>query len=155
MPRPTVLARTQNVTVASWSNLCIAIVRDELRIEDVEAVRRTYQAFAAEKDKGFVSVIVAMPNVGMPSEEARKIIPDIMRGIEDRMLAMVGVLESTGFKAAAVRSAMAVMSMLARTSYPRKIAASIHEVAPWISGHVQPAATREQIEEAVEEAKKL
>lgn len=143
------------MTMASWSNLCITIARAELQISDVEIVRRNYELFAARMDKGFVSVVVALPGVGAPSEQARDAIPDLMRGVEKRVLAMVGILESTGFKAAAARSAMALMSMLSRTSYPRKIAANIQEAVPSIVEHVQPAATAAAVATAIEEAKAL
>ncbi len=154
-PRPRVLAKTPNATISGWSNVCITVIRDELNLDDVEAVRKSYKTFATETDKGFISVVIAMPDVGMPSEEARKAIPDMMKGFEKNLLAMVGILESTGFKAAAVRSAMAVMSMLSRTNYPRKIAASVHEAVPWISSHVVPSSTADVIESAIAEAKTL
>jgi hypothetical protein len=155
MAVPSVRARTTNLTIASWSNVCITFVKDELTASDVQRARLVYESFAADIKGGFVSVIVVAENVGLPSDEARKAIPDLMRGVESQVLAMIGVLEASGFKAAAVRSAMAVMSMVSRTNYPRKIAANVREAAPWIAEHVRPVATADVVESAIQQVKQM
>jgi hypothetical protein len=152
---PTVRARTPAVLVASWSNACIAQVRGTLSLPDVKAVGAVYEKLATEQKEGFVSVIVVGESVGLPADEARQAVTKVMSGMQDRILAMVGILEAAGFKAAALRSIMAVMSMVSRAPYPRKIAGSIGEAAPWIADHVRPSAPSSSIALAISQVKEI
>jgi hypothetical protein len=155
MSLPVVRERSKGVWVATWSNVCISLVRDQLSIADVRMVRRVYETLAAEQPAGFVAIIVAPQGVGMPADDARQAITDVMKGLEHRIAAMAGILEASGFKAAALRTAMATMALLSRATYPRKIFASIDEAVPFVGAYVTPVPTHAQVRNAIAHVKAL
>jgi hypothetical protein len=155
MSAPLILARSPNSTIARWSNVCVTIVRSQLVMADVDVAKPTYESFAQKSEQGFVSVIVVPPGVGLPSDEVRKVIPTMRKAFEHRVLAMAAIFESTGFAAAAVRSAMAVMWLLARGPYPRKAAASVQEAAPWLLPFVVPTSTTDAVRSAINHVKEM
>jgi len=153
MRLPVVRERSKGVWVATWSNVCISLVRDQLTTADVRTVRRVYESLAAEHDSGFVAIILAPQGVGMPSEDAREAITEVMKGLEHRIAAMAGILEATGFKAATLRTAMATMALISRATYPRKIFASIDEAVPFVAEYARPTLTHAQIRDAITHVK--
>ncbi len=155
MSLPVVREQSRGILVATWGNVCVSIVRDQLSANDVAAARRVYERAANEHKQGFVSMIIAGGDAGLPSEEARRAIPDLMKGLEARVAAMVGVLEATGFKAAALRTAMATMAMVSRTNYPRKILSSVEDAVSFIAPFVQPSVTHDQLRAAIDDIKRL
>ncbi len=147
MSLPTVRERRSSLCVAVWSNVCVSVVRDRLAVDDVAAARRVYER-AAEEER-FVSLIIADKNASMPSEEARRAIPELMKGIEHRVAVMVGVLEATGFKAAALRTSMATMALISKSAYPRKIVGTIDEAIGIVIPHVRPKTSEDVLREAI------
>jgi hypothetical protein len=96
-----------------------------------------------------VSLIIAEKSAPMPTDDARRAIPELMKGLEDRVAAMVGVLEATGFKAAALRTSMATMALISKSAYPRKIVATVDEAIGFIVPHMRPKTSEDVVREAI------
>jgi len=60
---------------------------------------------------------------------------------EFKSLAAATVVEGTGFRAAAVRTALASMFLIARPSFPHKVFGDLMESAEWLIATAERAAT--------------
>lgn len=68
----------------------------------------------------------------MPPSDARESIAGFLRDASDYIQASGVVFEGTGFRAAAVRSVVVSLTMLARQQYPHKVFATLEETALWL-----------------------
>ncbi len=97
-------------------------------------------AWAAEADRivrhrGSLVVCTVISRVApAPSEEAKAEIRKVMTRHKDKVRGVSYVVEGTGFAAAAVRSALTLISLVARYPYPQKIFSTVSEGSRWIAG---------------------
>jgi len=136
---PEIRASGPALTLGAWANVCVAFIHGALDIADVQIVSKVYEAMAQENPSGFLTVVVTSDINAMPADSARKAVAELMRGMEKKVLGMIGIVETTGFRGAAIRSIMTAMTMISRAPYPTKISSSLAEAAPWMSRYVRPS----------------
>ncbi len=97
------------------------------------------RAWAAEADRvvrqfGSLAVYTVISGVApAPSEEAKAEIRRVMTRHASQVCGVAYVVEGTGFSAAAMRSALTLISLVARYPYPQKTFAKIGDASHWIS----------------------
>ncbi len=82
----------------------------------------------------FVVYTVISSSAAAPSEEAKSEIRKVMTRYKERIRGVAYAVEGTGFAAAAMRSALALISLVARYPYPQKIFSTAGEASAWIAG---------------------
>lgn len=70
----------------------------------------------------------------VPDARTRAAIAGLMKRFEPRIAALAQVALGSGFGAAAVRSVLAGMNLLARPAYPTHVFAEIEPAVQWICG---------------------
>jgi hypothetical protein len=88
----------------------------------------------AEQQAGQLSVVVIIDsNAATPDESARKLIRAALQRYERSIERFAYVVEGRGFGAAAMRSAISLVSLAARTPYRLKVFASVDEAGVWLA----------------------
>ncbi len=128
---PQVTYATHDLAMGEWKNLFFGVWRAKPTVESAEMMRARYLALADRYPSGFFSFGLIEADVPNPDERARKAISAAMDAAEDRLLGATVVLEATGFGGAALRAALATMSMLTRSRFPRRFFGSVEDAAVW------------------------
>lgn len=82
--------------------------------------------------EGVAMIIRLTDELPIPESEGRDLISKMMQAHDKSLLGWCIVIEGTGFRAAAARTAASTFRLLARASFPLKIASNVPEMAPWI-----------------------
>jgi hypothetical protein len=96
-----------------------------------------YRAISARCPDGFVAWVVVEEGVKAPDEKTRLAITRAMDDVADHILASLATLEASGFMAAAARGALTAMSLILRSSFPRKFFGTVQESAAWCTPWVR------------------
>jgi hypothetical protein len=153
-PGTTIERVTPNYALATFRDLYIVIWRRNTTMSGARAVRRGCLGFADTRPKGIALLTIVEEEAPMPASEPRESLAIFMRDAGDHIKASGVVFEGTGFRAAAVRSVVVGLTMLARQKYPHKVFAGLIEATAWMerelstAGLAQPF-TAQEIDDAV------
>jgi len=87
-----------------------------------------------EQQLGLLSVVTIIDsNAPIPDEAARTLMRSTMNRYAHSVERFAYVVEGRGFAAAAMRSAISLVSLAARTPYRQKVFASVEEAGVWLS----------------------
>jgi hypothetical protein len=84
-------------------------------------------------------------NVRAPSEPSKAAIRATISRHSPNIHALAYVVEGSGFAAAAMRSALSLISLAARYSFPQKVFSSIEDAAQWVTKGVPEGASVPQL----------
>lgn len=126
----------RDLATGHWKNLCVVVWRDAPTMESAEELRQQYLALARTAAGGFFSFGVIEAGVPNPDEQVRKAISAAMDAVERELLGAAVVVEATGFSGAALRAALATMSMLTRSRFPRRFFGTVEDAAAWTVARV-------------------
>jgi hypothetical protein len=91
---------------------------------------------AAEVETPILVLIIIDGRAPTPDEPSRKAIRHTIGKHKDQIGAFAYVIEGRGFAAAAMRSAVSLMSLAARYPFPQKVFANTTQAAEWLA-HLQ------------------
>lgn len=141
--------------LASYRDCFICIWRHETTMEGTGAVRRETLGFGETRPKGIALLTIVEEGAPMPPTEARQSLAHFMRDASDHIKVSGVVFEGTGFRAAAVRSVVVGLTMLARQKYPHKVFGNLSETAEWMAaelgGRLENSFSAHELEQAVNE----
>ncbi len=132
--KPRLFLLNSGLIVGAYGNICIIVWRAAPTNATAEQVGGEYGRMRSESPK-FGTIIVVEEASGLPDERARKIIANHMDTFKSSMLCMGGVQEATGFRGAAIRSAMTAVNLLSTAPFPRTVTATVEECANWVVSH--------------------
>jgi hypothetical protein len=143
--------------VASVGNVFINVVRKPATVGMIRETRRQVQRHFRRWNNQCVAVSVLEPT-------AAQAVPREVRDesaaltAEFHSLAAATVIEGSGFRAAATRTAVSGMFLISRPAYPHKVFASLIESARWVIETVKRTAplevTSDDILRAIEVARR-
>ncbi len=117
--------------IGSVGNVFVNVVRKPATLEMLRETRRQVQRHFRRCNNVTVALSVLEP--GAAQAVPREVRDESAALVaEFKSLAAATVIEGTGFRAAATRTAIASMFLLARAPYPQKVFADITEGAGWI-----------------------
>ncbi len=134
---------------------CIGIQGNVILTYSTEVPHPKYlAAWAAATDRlvasegPLISVITIIDSdVRAPSEPSKAAIRATIGRHRQNIHAFAYVVEGHGFAAAAMRSALSLISLAARYPFPQKVFASIEDAAPWVTQGVLAGASVPQLVE--------
>jgi hypothetical protein len=97
----------------------------------LEAWSRTMAEVVARSNASVVVLIIIDGNARPPDDAAKKAIAQTVTRHGKRIRALAYVIEGQGFAAAAVRSAVSLISLLARYPFPQRAFKRTDEAAAW------------------------
>jgi hypothetical protein len=126
----------KDYALASLGDVFIVIWRHETSLSGTEAVRRECFEFAKSRPEGIALLTIIEERAPMPPAEPRSQLASFMRDASDIIKASGVVFEGSGFRAAAVRSVVISLTMLAGQKYPHKVFANLIETAVFLEREV-------------------
>ncbi|MET0389731.1 MAG: hypothetical protein ABW321_27410 [Polyangiales bacterium] len=120
-----VMAGWRNVTIAVWGTQGTMVLVSEL----TELARRQARQYPR-----ISSVHLVVNQAPLPTSDARAELQNLTAQYDARLVALVTMIEGTGFWASAMRSFITGMHVLERRSYKIKTCSTPHEVGQWLAG---------------------
>ena len=121
----------QAFAVSSVGNGFVNVLRKPATIEMIEEIRRQVQRHY--RRTGGVTVALSVLEPGAAQSVPRDVRENGAKLTTDfPSLAAATVIEGSGFRAAATRSAVTTMFLFARPPYPYKVFGSLDEGAAWV-----------------------
>jgi hypothetical protein len=136
-----------------YRDLFVLIWRHETTIEGCRTFRDELFRFAEGRPQGIGLLTIVEETAPMPPGESRQSIASTLRDASDHIHASAVVFEGAGFRAAAVRSVVVGLTMLARQKFPHRVFGNLSDAATWMHGTLGDALEEgfsgEQLEKAV------
>ena len=129
----TVQDMTKDHVLLTWSNVVVAIFRRETTLASVASIQRIYNKCAAAHRRGIYMLTIVEEGAPMPPAEVREALARFLESGSGKTLLSGVVHEGTGFRAAAVRSVVTGLAMLARLPYPHRVFASVELASHWFA----------------------
>lgn len=134
---------SEDLVLGRGGNLSIVIWRRKPTGAGATALEQHYRSMMSRFPKGFATLIVIEEGTPNPDDHLRRQITATMDSPGERLSHVAVVLEAKGFAAAALRAALASMSMVTRSRFPRRFVASVDEAIEWMASGIQDDAGRE------------
>ena len=122
---------TEDHILATWANVVILVWRKDTTLPGVEAAQRVYDDLARENPGGIFLMTIVEFGAPMPPPEVRDALARFLASGAGRMILSAVAHEGTGFRAAAVRSVVTGLAVLAKLPYPHKVFATADEAGAW------------------------
>jgi len=107
--------------LAHWQQIFAVIWRRETTVEGADDLRASCTAFARTQPRGIGLLTVVESGAPMPPAPARRAIADFLASGSTFIKCSAVVFEGSGFRAAAVRSVVTGLTLMARQAYPHKV----------------------------------
>lgn len=138
-----ILLVSEDLVLGRGGNLSIVIWRRKPTGAGAAALEQHYRSMMSRFPQGFASLIVIEDGTPTPDDHLRRQITATMDAPGERLSHVAVVLESKGFAAAALRAALASMSMVTRSRFPRRFVGSVDEAVSWMASGVRDDLGRE------------
>jgi hypothetical protein len=122
----------RDFTVMTFQQVFVVIFHQETTVSAVGTLRRELPAFAAQHPAGIALLTIVEPDAPMPTSDAREALADFMNDKRQSILISGVAYEGTGFRAAAVRSVVTGLTVLARQPFPHKVFPTIDDASQWM-----------------------
>lgn len=122
---------TNNHILATWRNVVILVWRKDTTLEGVADAQRTYDDLAREHANGIFLMTIVEFGAPMPPPDVRDALATFLASGAGHTILSAVAHEGTGFRAAAVRSVVTGLAVLAKLPYPHKVFATADEACAW------------------------
>ncbi|WP_437733469.1 serine/threonine-protein kinase [Sorangium sp. So ce1335] len=133
------IVRRPDYVIASWQQIFCTIWRRETTEESVRRVSDACAAFARQHPRGIGLLTIVEGEASLPPAPARKALAGFLAEASAFIRCSAVVLEGAGFRAAAVRSVVTGLSLVARQRFPHRVCGI--EEAGRMFAEMLPAAT--------------
>ncbi|MEO8877812.1 MAG: hypothetical protein ABI461_19620 [Polyangiaceae bacterium] len=134
-PAATLHLATHDHILATWSNVVILVWRHETTLAGVHAGQQVLADHTRAHPNGVFLMTIVEFGAPMPTPEVRDALATLLASGANRILLSAVAHEGTGFRAAAVRSVVTGLAVLAKLPYPHKVFATVDEASAWFSGN--------------------
>ena len=110
----------------------------------LEAWAQTMQLVAEQYPEGLLVMTLINPLARVPDDAAKARIRNTVLRHSAQIAAFAYVVEGEGFGAAAIRSGLSLISLVARYPFPMKVFGYVEEAVPWMLSRTSPRAPRAQ-----------
>lgn len=138
-----------DLSLATWGDAFLLIWHHNTTVTGVSTLERTLNAFAAERPNGIGLITVVEESAPMPPSDARDVLAQFLERASSHIKVSSVAFEGSGFRAAAVRSVVAGLTMVARQSYPHKVFATVEEAMTWMAPQMPSPTTAKELSETV------
>lgn len=107
--------------LASWQRIFAVVWRQRTTLEGAENLRRECSKFAARHAGGIGLLTIVAAEAPMPPSPVRHAVAEFLAEGGAYIKCSSVLMEGTGFRAAAVRSVVTGLTMLARQTYPHRV----------------------------------
>lgn len=122
-----------NCSVVTHGSCFIVIWHNDTELSAVRRLSEIFRGFIDQQPSKVTFLTIVDAGAPVPSSEARTALASFMSQAGERIGASAVIFEGSGFRAAAVRSVVTGLTMLARQGYPHKVFATLTEGIMWIN----------------------
>lgn len=140
------IVKQPDFALASWKQVFTVIWRRETTMEGAESLRSECRQFAERHPRGIALLTIVESGAPLPSSGPRKAIAEFLGEASSFIKCSAVIFEGSGFRAAAVRSVVTGLTLMARQKYPHKVC-DLDEGVRMFAG-ILPQATGVGINEA-------
>lgn len=141
-------------SLATWQDAFILIWHHNTTVAGVMALERAVEEFAETRPNGIGLVTIVEESAPMPPGDAREALAKFLERASHCIKVSAVAFEGTGFRAAAVRSVVAGLTMVARQSYPHKVFATVEEGMAWMAPQMPSPTSAQQLSEVIAELRR-
>jgi hypothetical protein len=116
-----ILAKNQDYLLASWGDIFAVVWFGDTTVEGVLHVHAAFTDFAVSNAGGKVLLTIVSRSASSPSSAARHELATFLTKAAVYLRCSAVIMEGTGFRAAAVRSVVTALNMLAKYPYPHRV----------------------------------
>jgi hypothetical protein len=149
-----IVEKDDNYVLASWQQIFAVVWRQDTTLEGAQALQRECCKFATKHPRGIGLLTIVSEKAPMPASPVRQAVADFLGQGSTYIKCSAVLMEGTGFRAAAVRSVVTGLTMLAKQAYPHRVCSLpdavtlLAKTLPVASGRaVNPTALRTAIDE--------
>ena len=137
--RTIVLESSASWALATRGRMIVTVWRSEVTLDRVNAVDRAILALIPRCGGwGYGSITVIEPGISMTMrDDARKASTELQQRHANHMKCSGYLVEGAGFLTATVRTMMAGMHLLTRSSHPIRVFGTLSDLAAWVAPHVE------------------
>jgi len=142
-----IVAKREDYVLASWQQVFAVIWRRETTLVGATHLRSACKDFARRHPRGIGLLTIVAENAPLPPSAARNEVAAFLAEGSAFIKCSAVVFEGSGFRAAAVRSVVTGLTLLAKQAYPHKVCdmqdaiEMFARVLPRATGHVLDAST--------------
>jgi len=122
---------TKDHLVGTWQNDVLLVFKQETTALALGAVRRAVEQVAAKHEGAVFILTVVEERAPMPPSATRDAMADLLKSLARSVELSAVVHEGAGFRAAAVRSVVTGVGLVARLPFPHKVFATVTDAANW------------------------
>jgi hypothetical protein len=115
------IARDPDYALATWQQIFAVIWRKETTLHGAIHLRSACTEFASRNPRGIGLLTIIEPNAPLPPSEIRKSIADFLQEGSSFIKCSTVIFEGTGFRAAAVRSVVTGLTLMAHQAFPHRV----------------------------------
>lgn len=130
---PKVLLVQPNVVLGSWRGVLLEDFRRPVTVAEVRTKYGEQLRFMRGAGKCLVFSVVRPDAVGVIQPETRKVIDELSPSVDPYTEGAALVLLARGFAATVVRTVVAGMMLVRRSSYPARVYDSVDAGASWLA----------------------
>ena len=138
--------KEENYVLASWQQIFAVVWRHETTPKGVQALHDECGKFATKHPRGIGLLTIVSAGAPMPTSPVRQAVADFLAQGGAYIKCSAVLMEGTGFRAAAVRSVVTGLTMLAKQAYPHRVC-SVHDAVSLLS-HTLTAASGRAVDSA-------
>jgi hypothetical protein len=146
---PRIRAQYKHHAFATWRHLFVTVVRGRVRELFVDDLWAGLHDLARTHAGGIGFIFVAEAGCGMPKNPVRGMVSAMMRDLAPSFLAVAGVIEGSGMRPAAMRSALALAARMGPPQFPICTFATAQAAAAWQAARLDGAKRLELTESSI------
>lgn len=137
-----ILRSDKDSSMAYLGPLLIVIWHADTLMDAIEDCDRFLSELASSRRQGIGLLTIVEAKASLPGSQERSRLAQMLANHSESIKASALVFEGEGFGAAAVRSVVVGLNLLARQPYPHKVFATIETAAGWMAPQVPADAQR-------------
>ena len=149
MTQTVLLAQEADFALGSWGDLFFILWKKNTTLEGAKAVRTHLLEFTRARPAGVGLLTIVEANAPVPAADVRKALAAVLADFSRSIKASAVIFEGQGFSAAAVRSVVTGLTLIARQSYPHKVFGSLAEASAWMLPQLPRPVTAGELATAV------
>jgi hypothetical protein len=115
------VTKEEDYALAHWQQVFAVLWRRETTVEGARDLARSCSAFAATQPRGIGLLTIVESGAPLPASAARNEIAEFLASGSRFIKCSAVVFEGSGFRAAAVRSVVTGLTLMAKQAYPHKV----------------------------------
>lgn len=116
-----IVEESDNFVLASWQQIFAVVWRQDTTLEGARALHRQCLEFASKHPRGIGLLTIVSATAPMPPSPVRQAVADFLAAGSTFIKCSAVLMEGAGFRAAAVRSVVTGLTMLAKQAYPHRV----------------------------------